>query len=155
MGLQTFIVITDFHSALAFVGVCSWATALADVSHSITVDASRADVFILRAKLHWRLDEAKKGNADFKKAHSLDPDHPEVKFTRQQYTSTLAYIFLETFVPHSIILIDGDGIQVLIFERYLWEQAEDVYASAVGCLLRKEFPAAVCQPISSRSLTLS
>jgi hypothetical protein len=56
----------------------SWLAALNDINHCITVDATRADVFILRAKLHWRLNEPKKGNADFKKAHAIDPDHPEV-----------------------------------------------------------------------------
>ena len=67
------------HRALASVGADSLRAALDDLDHCLVVDSSSADVFVLRGKLRWRAGQIEEGNADFKAAQALSPQHPEVR----------------------------------------------------------------------------
>ena len=66
------------HRALAFIRLQRWGEALRDVDHCLLLDESNPDIFVLRAKLHWKVNRPELGNADFKSAHKLSPTHPEV-----------------------------------------------------------------------------
>ena len=67
------------YRGLAYVQLKQWRDALYDVDHCILINSLNADVFVLRAKLRWLLGLSALGNDDFKRAHQLQPDHPEVK----------------------------------------------------------------------------
>lgn len=66
------------HRSLAKIRLGKLRLALRDVDHVLTLHKFSADVYILRAKLRWLLGNVPAGNADFRSAHSIDPNHKEV-----------------------------------------------------------------------------
>eukprot|EP00639_Heterosigma_akashiwo_P017138 CAMPEP_0206392146 /NCGR_PEP_ID=MMETSP0294-20121207/19781_1 /ASSEMBLY_ACC=CAM_ASM_000327 /TAXON_ID=39354 /ORGANISM="Heterosigma akashiwo, Strain CCMP2393" /LENGTH=266 /DNA_ID=CAMNT_0053845161 /DNA_START=52 /DNA_END=848 /DNA_ORIENTATION=+ len=66
------------HRALALVRLGDFHQALKAVDASLTCMALTPDHLVLRGKLYWALRLADLGNADFRRAQALAPDHPEV-----------------------------------------------------------------------------
>ena len=67
------------HRALLFVKTAEWQSALDDLNRAIFLKKTHsADVFVLRAKVHWMLGNEESGNADMKRASRVDHRHPEV-----------------------------------------------------------------------------
>eukprot|EP00937_MAST-01D_sp_MAST-1D-sp2_P000309 g309.t1 len=71
------------HRALAHVALRAWQAALDDMNVAIRLDHGNADLYVLRGKLHWKREQQREGNEDFKRAHELDPAHPEVQVFEQ------------------------------------------------------------------------
>jgi hypothetical protein len=70
----------DIHSGLAYIGLERWIKALQDLDHCLKLNADDADVYLLRAKLHWKLQLRDKGNADVSRAFQINPEHKEVRW---------------------------------------------------------------------------
>lgn len=51
-----------------------------DIDHAVLLDSSRADLFILRGKMHWNAGNVEKGNRDFHTAANIDSNHVEVRY---------------------------------------------------------------------------
>lgn len=65
--------------ALALVGLSSFDDAAACLDQAITLDGHVADLFVVRAKVRWAMGLEQQGNADIRRAHALEPAHPEVR----------------------------------------------------------------------------
>lgn len=53
--------------------------AMKQMKHSV----ANCDAFVMRAKLHWRLDMVAMAQADLDRAHYLNPEHQEVQFLKR------------------------------------------------------------------------
>jgi len=66
------------HRALCKIHLQKFKLALRDIDHVLILHKFSPDTWVLRAKLRWYLGNIPAGNGDFRRAHALDPRHPEV-----------------------------------------------------------------------------
>ena len=68
--------------ALAYIRAGNKQLAFTEIEHCLEKDPTNVEALILKGKLLWSIDSQNRnedGNEQFWIAHSLDPDHPEVK----------------------------------------------------------------------------
>lgn len=61
------------------IGLGTFEEAAACLDQAITLNGHVADLFVVRAKVRWALGLEQQGNADIRRAHALEPAHPEVR----------------------------------------------------------------------------
>lgn len=74
------------HRTVAHTQLQRWGDALADLERALFLDSQNADIYVLRAKLYWRLGNVPRGNDQMHLAARLSPEHPEVvKFEESRW----------------------------------------------------------------------
>jgi tetratricopeptide (TPR) repeat protein len=84
------------HRAIAFTLQNDYESAVTDLERYVTIDVQNAEVYIMLAKLKWRLNAQHSGQANLDKAHMLEPLHPEVKILKRSVAKRNQLVYQRT-----------------------------------------------------------
>jgi tetratricopeptide (TPR) repeat protein len=84
------------HRAIAFTLCKDYRFAVSDLERYVSIDADNCEVFIMLAKLHWRLNNQHAGHHNLVRAHEIDPGHPEVQILMRSVAKRNQVVYQRT-----------------------------------------------------------
>lgn len=84
------------HRAIAFTLRQDYVSAVSDLDRYVSIDAGNCEVFIMLAKLHWRLNNQHGGQRNLDRAHEVDPLHPEVQILKRSMAKRNQLVYQRT-----------------------------------------------------------
>jgi len=84
------------HRAIAHTLKSDYPSAVADLERYVSIDADNCEVFIMLAKLNWRLNNPQAGQINLDKAHQVDPGHPEVQILKRSVAKRNQIVYQNT-----------------------------------------------------------
>lgn len=97
------------HRAIAFTLQNNYQSAVTDLERYVTIDLHNTEVYIMLAKLKWRINAQHQGQANLDKAHALEPKHPEVKILKRSVAKRNQQVYQRT----ARMMLLKDNITVL------------------------------------------
>jgi tetratricopeptide (TPR) repeat protein len=134
------------HRSLCKVYLQKYREAIKDLDHVLVLHKFNPDVYVLRAKLRWYLGNIAKGNVDFRRAHAIDPNHPEVvifeqllwKNADQAYREASSAIMMKNFTLamrklKAAVELNPEDVKMLILKASVHRSMKQ-YGKALGDL---------------------
>ena len=84
------------HRAIAFTLRQDYVSAVSDLDRYVSIDAENCEVFIMLAKLHWRLNNQQAGQRNLGRAHKVDSLHPEVQILKRSMAKRNQLVYQRT-----------------------------------------------------------
>ena len=84
------------HRAIAFTLRKDYKSAVSDLERYVSIDNDNCEVFIMLAKLHWRLNNQHGGQRNLDRAHDIDPGHPEVQILKRSVAKRNQVVYQRT-----------------------------------------------------------
>ena len=134
------------HRALCKIHLQKFQSAIRDIDHVLILHKFNPDTYVLRAKLRWYLGNIPAGNVDFRRAHALDPNHPEVlifeqllwKNADQAYREASSAIMMKNFnlamrKLKAAVELNPEDVKMLILKASVHRSMKQ-YGEALGDL---------------------
>ena len=94
------------HRAIAYTLRLDYRSAVSDLERFILIDDSNCEVFIMLAKLNWRLHAQHNAQKFLDRAHELDAAHPEVQILKRSAAKRSQAVYEET--ARTLLTDDAD-----------------------------------------------
>jgi tetratricopeptide (TPR) repeat protein len=134
------------HRSLCKIHLQKYLLAIRDIDHVLILHKFNPDTYVLRAKLRWYLGKIASGNVDFRRAHALDPNHPEVlifeqllwKNADQAYREASSAIMMKNFTLalrklKAAVELNPEDVKMLILKASVHRSMKQ-YGQALGDL---------------------